>query len=195
MKKRKFPIALVLGAVLILVSFSLMITLQIRAHMGAANSRAVIEKMEELLPDRTAGVPGIYPNPNMPVLGIDGADYVALLELPALNVALPVANEWNKNALFNSPARFYGSAYDHPLVIGGADNAQQFSFCGKIELGTTVTVTDMTGTQFTYTVTRVERSKKAESQWLISADYDLTLFCQDSYSMEYIAVRCDLSSR
>ena len=190
MKKRRFPIVLVLGISLVVISFSLIVGLQIRTHIGSTESQKVVTRMNELLPERIVGVPGIYPNPNMPVLEIDDVDYVALIEIPSLNLTLPVADAWNSKKLYYSPARFYGSCYDHSLVIGGADNAYQFSFCDKIDNGTVITVTDMTGTQFSYTVSRVDRSKSAESNWLISGDYDLTLFCRDTYSMEYIAVRC-----
>ncbi len=190
MKKGKFPIVLILGICLVVISFSLIVGIQIRTHIGANESRKVVTRMNELLPERTAGVPGISSNPNMPVLEIDNVDYVALMEIPTLNLTLPVADAWNSKKLYRSPARFYGSCYDHSLVIGGADNSHQFSFCDKIEVGTVITITDMTGTQFSYTVSRVDRSQSAESNWLISGDYDLTLFCRDTYSMEYIAVRC-----
>ena len=190
MKKGKFPIVLVLGICLVVISFALIVGLQIRTHIGANESRKVVTRMSELLPERTAGVPGISPNPNMPVLEIHDVDYVALIEIPSLNLALPVADAWNSQKLYSSPARFYGSCYDNSLVIGGSDNSHQFSFCDKIDNGTVIIVTDMTGTQFSYTVSRVDRSKSAESNWLISRDYDLTLFCRDALSMEYVAVRC-----
>ena len=191
MKKRKIPIFLVLGIVLVVVSFSLIVGLQICTRIGANESEKAVTRMNEILPERTAGVPEISPNPNMPVLDIYGTDYVALIEIPSLSLALPVADGWNGKKLYNSPARFYGSCYDHSLVIGGADNSRQFSFCDKIEDGTVIIVTDMTGAQFSYTVSCVERAKSAESNWLIRGDHDLTLFCRDTYSMEYIAVRCD----
>jgi len=130
----------------------------------------------------------------MPVLVFNDVDYVALVEIPSINLTLPVADGWNSRKLYRSPARFYGSCYDHSLVIGGADNSHQFSFCDKIDTETVITVTDMTGTQFSYTVSRVDRSKSAESNWLICSDYDLTLFCRDTNSMEYIAVRCNFVS-
>ena len=76
------------------------------------------------------------------------------------------------------------------MVIGGADDPRQFGFCDEIDLGVTVTVTDMTGAEFTYTVSRVDRSSSAEASWLTDAQHDLTLFCRDQYSMEYLAVRC-----
>ena len=190
MKKRKFPLALLLGITLVAISFFLIIGNQIRTQVSSVEAKKVVERMDELLPERTAGVPGTYPNPNMPVLEINGVDYVALIEIPALNIELPVADAWNSKKLYKAPARFYGSCYDNSLVIGGEDNAKQFSFCDKIDDGTIITVTDMTGTQFSYTVSRVDRSQSAESNWLISSDYDLTLFCRDTYSVEYIAVRC-----
>jgi len=195
MKKRKIPIVFVLGIALVVISFSLIIGIQIRTHIGANESQKAVTRMNELLPERTVGVPEISPNPNMPSLEINDVDYVALLEIPSLNLALPVADGWNSKKLYNSPARFYGSCYDHSLVIGGADNSHQFSFCDKIEGGTIITITDMTGAQFSYTVSRVDRSKSAESNWLISKDCDLTLFCRDAYSMEYIAVRCSFATQ
>lgn len=190
MKKHKFPPLLVLGVLLILISFALVIASQIRTHIGAVRSQETVVRMCELLPERSAGIPGMYPHSNMPVLEIDNTDYVAMLQIPSLNITLPVADEWNRNALLDAPARFYGSCYDHSLVIGGADNAHQFSFCDKIDNGTVIIVTDMTGTQFSYTVSRVDRSKNAESNWLVGTDYDLTIFCRDALSMEYVAVRC-----
>ena len=190
MRKRKIPILLVLGIILVVISFSVIVGLQIRTHIGANESRRVVTRMSELLPERTVGVPEISSNPNMPILEINDIDYAALIEIPSLNLSLPVADVWNSQKLYNSPARFYGSCYDHSLVIGGADNSYQFSFCDKIDNGTVIIVTDMTGTQFSYIVSRVDRSKSAESNWLISRDYDLTLFCRDALSMEYVAVRC-----
>ena len=193
MKKRKFPLFLVLGICLILAGVSLVLVFQIRMHMGAQHSQAILSSMEQVLPERTAGVPGIYLTSGMPVLEIEGADYVAMLEVPSFGIALPVSNQWDSNKLSRSPSRFFGSAYDNTLIIGGADDPRQFGFCDKIEHGALITVTDMTGAQFTYTVSGVDRAKHAGPQWLADADCDLTLFCHDLYSMEYIAVRCDFA--
>lgn len=192
MKKRKFPIFLVLGIGLILVSIAMVLTFQIRTHLGVKHSQTILSNMEQILPERTAGVPGSYLTSAMPVLEIEDADYVAMLEVPSFAIALPVADRWDRNALFSSPCRFYGSAYDNTLIIGGADDPRQFGFCDEIEHGAQIIVTDMTGAQFTYTVSKIDRAKHAETQWLMDSDCALTLFCHNVYSMEYIAVRCDL---
>lgn len=195
MKKRKFPLFLVLGICLILVAVSLMLVLQLRMHLGAQHCHSILLSMEQVIPERTAGVPGGYLVSAMPVLEIEDADYVAVLEVPLFDVVLPVADLWDSNKLYLSPSRFHGSAYDNSLVIGGDDAPLQFGFCDKIEHGTRITVTDMTGARFAYTVSGIDRAKHADSQWLMDSEHDLTLFCHDVYSMEYIAVRCDLTSK
>ena len=193
MKKRKFPLFLVLGICLILASVSLVLVFQIRMHMGVQHSQKILSSMEQLLPERSPGVPGIYLTSGMPVLEIENVDYVAMLEVPSFDLALPVADQWDNNDLSRSPIRFFGSAYDNSLIIGGVDDLRQFGFCDKIAHGARITVTDMTGAQFTYTVSGVDRAKHAETQWLMDPNCDLTLFCHDIYSMEYIAVRCDFA--
>lgn len=190
MRKHKFPIVLTLGIALVAVSLLMVIVLQVRNHIGVKKTQTTLAQMEQLLPERSKGIPGVCPNTNMPVLQIGGMDYVALLEIPALGIYLPVADEWDRDKLFYSPARFSGSVYDHSLVIGGTDASHQFAFCDKIENGTLITITDMTGSQFAYKVTSVDRAKKAESVWLQDPECHLTLYCRDTYSMEYIAVRC-----
>ena len=189
MKTRKATL-LILGSCLVLASLCLVLFLGIRTHLGAKTCQQVLTQLSTLLPQRTPGVPGTQPNTVMPILEIDGTDYVAILEIPAYGVTLPVADRWDRHKLSASPARFWGSAYDRTLVIGGADAPRQLGFCDQIEEGALVTVTDMTGVQFDYAVSGVDRAKHAETQWLTDAACDLTLFCHDLYSMEYIAVRC-----
>lgn len=190
MKKHKFPLLLALGICLILTSIILAVAFQMRMHFGGQHSQRIALQMNEVLPERTVGVPGISSADGMPVLELEKVDYVAMIEVPAFGITLPAADQWDSNQLYRSPARFFGSAYDGTLIIGGADDARQFGFCDKIQHGAVVTVTDMTGARFTYTVSGIDRAKHAETQWLQSADCDLTLFCRDAYSMEYIAVRC-----
>ena len=192
MNRRK-PFLLILGTCLIVFSLCCVIVVQLQQYNGTRNCQEVVVEMNKLLPDRTPGVPGAYSDSVMPVLEINGADYVALLEIPAQGVVLPVSDQWNSMGLSNSPARFSGSAYDKSLVIGGVDHPRQFGFCDEIEHDAVLNITDMTGAQFSYIVSRIDRSKHAQTQWLQNEEYDLTLFCRSAYSMEYIAVRCILA--
>lgn len=190
--KRRIPWLRILGICLIVFSLCLVVFVQLQLQSGTKNCRKVAGEMSKLLPDRAAGVLEMYPDADMPVLEINGIDYVALIEIPSIGIALPVADKWDSTKLSKSPARFFGSIYDKSLIVGGADYPQQFGFCDDIEHGAVITVTDMTGAQFSYSVIRIDRAKHAETQWLQNEKYDLTLFCRNTYSLEYIAVRCIL---
>lgn len=193
MKKRKASLPLILGIGLILCSLCILVVIRIRIQTGAQKSQAVMTQINACLPDRIYGTPGMNPGADMAVLEINGVDYCGLLEIPALGITLPISDQWNSKDFYCAPSRFCGSVYDGTLVIGGGDYPKQFAFCDKIENGTAVTVTDMTGARFSYTVSRVDRAKHAQAQWLQEGAYDLVLFCRDAYSSEYIAVRCVFS--
>lgn len=186
--KRKIWLPTILGVVLVLGGLGLGLFFGVKTYLGPEKSQRVAAQLEAMLPERTRGVPTETEDP-MPVLEIDGVDYVALLEVPGYGVKLPVSDEWNTKNLYTAPSRFSGSAYDSNLIIGGND-LKQFSFCAQIENGEKILVTDLTGAQFSYTVVAIDRAKHAEAQWLAEEGNDLTLFCADTYSMGYIAVRC-----
>ena len=186
--KRRFPLATVLGGCLIVLSLAFALLLHLHLQSGTAKMAETASLLGELTGEAMAG--STESDAAMPVLELDGTDYVALLELPEYSLTLPVANTWDSRALTRCPARFCGSAYDGTLVIGGFDHPDFFGFCEKIGQGAAVTVTDLTGSTFTYTVTRVDRAKHAHAPWLTEDDSDLTLFCRSLFSLDYIAVRC-----
>lgn len=165
---------------------------QLRVQLSVRNCQDCVTQIEELLPEKTPGFPGSVSDSAMPVLEIGGTDYIALIEVPAYGVTLPVAGRWDTGKLSHYPCRFWGSVYDNSLVVGGSDQTGQFDFCDQINPGAEITVTALNGEEFTYSVERVDRADHAEADWLMQDDYDLTLFARSAFSLEYIAVRCML---
>ena len=190
MKHKKGILPLLLGSALILAGLCLLLFFHFRGYRGDKQIASVVSQMETLLPEPSKGTPGLSADSRMPILEIDNRDYVALVEIPAYEIKLPVADLWDSQALHTAPARFHGSAYDGSLVIGGADRDGQFAFCSQVDLDAAVIVTDMTGVQYTYRVSRVDRADEASAQWLMAGEFDLTLYCRDATSLEYVAVRC-----
>lgn len=176
------------GVALILLSAVLMLSPVLQGRQA----EHIAQQLEQRLPQRITGYEGIYADPDMPVLGLEGTDYVGLLDLPGYGVKLPVAAQWDSGKLTASPCRFWGSAYDGTLVIGGSADKGQFEFCSRVDLGDRIRFTDMTGTEFDYQVAWIDRSSDAQSDWLMKEEYDLTLFTREPYDLHYIAVRCDL---
>ena len=187
---KKVSIFQVVGIGLIVCSFVLLGTSKLLAWKAQRSTAIVVEEIEGLLPERIEGSMEDYTNMSMPVIQIDGQDFSGLIDVPAFGVTLPIYDLWDSAKITSFPCRFFGSTYDGSLVIGGSDQSGQFDFCSKIDLGAHVCVTDLTGAEFDYRVTKISRSKTADADVLINDQPGLTLFVRDQYSLDYIVVRC-----
>ena len=186
---------LIAGCLLILGSLGLLATSRIRAEWARTYSAEVVSCIESIIPERTAGDMDAYLSMEMPVLQIDGQDFVGIVEIPSFGLALPIYSSWDAGKVTSFPCRFWGTVYDGSLVVGGADQAGQFDCFDRIQDGSTVTVTDMTGGESVSTVARVDRSKSAQADVLMDYSMDLTLFVRDAYNLNYILVRCMMKGR
>lgn len=188
--KRNGNFIFLLGCLLICCSLALLLTLQIQRRQANHKLVGIVHAMETILTDRREGTIDIEHAKNMPALEFEEDDFVALLEIPFYGLKLPVCNTWDKGKVLFYPCRFHGSAYNGSLIIGGYDQPGYFDFFDRVSNGTVVTITDMTGSIFSYTVDRIERSSSAGTEVLISEDADLTLFVRDAQSLDYILLRC-----
>lgn len=181
---------ILLGVLLLACSLGILLYTQFSAQKAQKTSADIVARLEEILPPKSVGVVDDYSSMQMPVLELDGAELIGVVEIPEWNVVLPVGSTWDTRTIYSFPQRFSGTVYDSSLIVGGMDQAGQFDCLKKMDVGNTVIVTDMTGAQFSYTVERIERKKSAEAEVLEDAQSNLTLFVRDEYSMEYIIVRC-----
>lgn len=185
--KRK--VILILGCLLVLAGLALVPVSRHWEKQNAAGARDTAMELLSRMPETTRGLPHTRQNSTMPVLQLEGVDYAAVLEVPLFDAVLPVAAGWDAGALRRQPCRYYGSPWDNTLVIGGADGKGQLDFITRIDVGTQVLITDMTGAQFAYRVRTVERASKADTDTLLGED-GLTLFARNSYGLEYVILRC-----
>ena len=165
-----------------------------------AGERAVaaIKQLEEVIPTTlTTSQPEIeYPdyilNPNMdmPETEIDGAAYIGILEIPSLNMELPIQSEWSYPNMRVSPCRYQGSAYLDNMVICGHNYATHFRPLFDIENETPVFFTDVDGNKFEYKVAESEILDGNSVEDMVSGDWDLTLFTCTSGGVYRVTVRC-----
>lgn len=187
---RKAKIPIFAGGVLILLSLcGLLLNTWLSGKTGR-NTAEVLAALDAVLPRSAPALEGTHRNPEMPVLQIENQDVIAIVEIPAFGIRLPVLGQWEQGNLLGMPRRFSGSAYDGSLIIGGCDKPGQFDCFHRIPNDTQVILTDMTGGEYTYRVSRIQRSDSAEASILADPDAKLTLFVRDTYTMEYIILRC-----
>ena len=178
------------GLFLILASCLLLIGSELLTARRQEAAQALAMQIQSHLPAPAEGSPADYSDPAMPVLQLDGTDYSCLVEVPSFGITLPVASQWDSSRVSHYPCRFWGSAYDNSLIIGGSGRKGQFDFCGRVDLGHKITVTDMAGSRFCYEVARIDRRKDADAATLQTEAWDLALFMRDAATMDYIIVRC-----
>ena len=180
-----------LGFVLIVLSLLILVADKCMASYHRNATAQLLQQMESLVPDAETGNPADYSDVQLPVLQLDGKEFSGRIRFPDYGCTLPMGHHWDTAALSKYPCRFWGSLYDGTLVVGGKDQSGQFDFFHRMDIGDKVIITDMTGVQFSFLVSRIDRSKTADSDILIQDSWDLTIFARDSQSLEYILLRCN----
>lgn len=181
-------ISFVTGCVLIVCSLILLVWWQISISGAAKRSSACVETLRTLIPEPEPAVPQERSSSEMPVLSVDGVDFLGIIELPEHDSALPVCADWNGRLLY--PSRYAGSVYDGSVKIGATTQKGQFDFYRGISVGDIVCFTDMTGNRYTYEVADILYRKHADNGALDQSGADLTLFIKNLYAFEYIIIPC-----
>lgn len=132
----------------------------------------------------------INPDMEMPTEEIEGNDYIGVLEIPSLELSLPVMSEWSYPNLKTSSCRYSGSAYTGNLVIAAHNYRTHFGLIKNLTAGAQVTFTDVKRRCFYYEVDAVEVLEPTAIQDMISKEWDLTLFTCTPGGQARVAVRC-----
>lgn len=183
-------ILIVCGILLIVVAGSILTVSIIHEQNIKINCEKTVEYIEAMIPVRESGIKEDRSNNEMPCVSYDEQDFVALLSVPKRSINLPVRASWNMDYLKKVPCRFSGNPYQGTLVVGGYDCDGQFDFVSGLDNGDLITITDMTGVIFTYTVSVIRHSGDAKAETLMDKNYDLTLFVKDLQMGNWILVRC-----
>lgn len=131
-----------------------------------------------------------YPEMEMPVMVVDGNEYIGLLTIPVLELELPVISQWSRPNLKIALCRYSGSAYLGDLIIAGHNYSGYFHDLVTLEPGDQVLFTDVDGNLFSYQVTETEVLAATAIEEMQSGDWDLTLFTCTYDTRARVAVRC-----
>ena len=162
--------------------------------------RSVDHVLEQMKPRETpvlreGEIPDYLLNPDMemPVENIDGRDYIGTLEIPSLDLVLPVLGNWNYPNLRVAPCRYTGSAYQGNLIIAAHNYPSHFGNLKHLQEGEMVRFTDVDGNRFTYQVVvreTLEPTAIDEMQSEEDGAWDLTLFTCTIGGQSRVTVRC-----
>ena len=118
---------------------------------------------------------------------------IGILEIPALNLELPVISSWSYSSLRLAPCRYSGSAYKGNLVIAAPNYQSHFGGLRTLPEGSEVFFTDAVGNRFSYYVAVTEALTPWSVDDMTSGEWPLTLFTCTLDSQNRVTVRCEYS--
>ena len=193
---KKGTVWMAMGLVMILAALGITIynshqENQAEKFSAEVAAKLVIEENEDVLET----VPADYekhPEMEMPLMEIDGNQYIGILRIPAYDLELPVMSDWSYQKLRISPCRYQGSVYSGDLIVAAHNYNRHFGQIKDLLPGDTVIFCDVEGNCFTYEVAESEELDAASVEEMESGEWDLTLFtCTYGGGMR-VTVRCVL---
>ena len=163
------------------------------ANLAAANVtelRALMPKAKP--PERQPIVP--EPQVMMTSVRVENEGYVGILDIPALELSLPIRDQWSEELLRDSPCLYTGNLYDG-MVIAGHNYRAHFGGLNKLVPGDSVSMTDPDGNVWRYTVELMEVIAGYDVDTMLSGDWDLTLFTCTRSGSERYTLRCTLETK
>lgn len=145
-----------------------------------------VPEAEEVIPDYV-----LNPEMEMPVLSVDGQNYIGVLAIPALSLSLPVIGDWSYPKLKRAPCRYSGSAYQDDLILMAHNYSSHFGRLSSLPYGSLVTFTDADGNVFAYQVAELEVLNPHAIEDMKSGEWDLTLFTCTIGGKSRVTVRCE----
>ena len=118
---------------------------------------------------------------------------IGILEIPALDLELPVISSWSYSSLRLAPCRYSGSAYKGDLVIAAHNYQSHFGGLRTLPEGSEVFFTDAVGNRISYYVAVTEALTPWSVDDMTSGEWPLTLFTCTLDSQNRVTVRCEYS--
>ena len=166
-------------------------------------SLEILDKLEDMIPEdleAAAPAPPVASEADyeLPTKMIDGYEYIGRINIPSLNLSLPVMAQWDYTRLKISPCRFTGSYKLDDMVICAHNYISHFSPIKYIDIGADVEFVTVDGVVYEYMVSNRETVQPTDVDEMImndknsgsKADWDLTLFTCNTGGRTRCAVRC-----
>lgn len=205
MKLKKGTLPMTLGLLLIAAALGLSVYNFVESRSAGAASLAAVNQLDALRPDApptsaigvgdgpALDVPDylLFPEMEMPVKTVNGYDYIGTLELPTLQLELPIISQWTGEAFQVAPCRYLGSAYLDNLILAAHNYPVHFGRIKELNPGDPAIFTDMDGNVFCYEMAYQEIVGPEDVQTMEGSGCALTLFTCTIGGQYRVTVRFD----
>ena len=128
----------------------------------------------------------------MPVVMIDGYEYIGYVSIPDLELELPIMAEWDYSRLKIAPCRHFGSSRTDDLVIAAHNYKTHFGSLSKLRSGAEVIFTDMDGIENRYVLVKDPQTLAPDAVDAVqNSGYDLVLYTCTPGGATRVVAFCD----
>lgn len=186
---RKIGILLVLiGLLLIAYSVNLGISIFNDEKNASFVNNEVIKELHTIIDEKT---PDFSDKDDLPSIEIDGNRYLGIIEVPSVQMSLPVYKDWDYDKLKIGPCLYTGSFYNNDMIIMSHNYSNQFDLLKKTNLEDIIYFISADKVIYTYKIEYVETLEPTQVEYLeTKTDWDLTLFTCNFQGITRHVIRC-----
>lgn len=211
-KRKKGAVTISLGLLLLSAAVGLTVYNAFTAQKASDTSAAMLVELAPAIETQSPQIPApepsaepaleeveipdyvLVPEMEMPTAEAYGFDCIGILEIPSLELQLPVIGDWSYDNLKNAPCRYSGSAYTGDLVIAGHNYDSHFGSLTDLSLDDEIVFTDIDGNVFRYAVAEFETLEPTAIDSMTAGMYDLTLFTCTISGHARFTIRAELKT-
>lgn len=193
MKRKRAVFLLSCGAICLIAALGLTGYNLYDEYRAESSAETNVTQLKTVIQDKAPEEQPILPEPQvmMTALELDGRDYVGVLEIPSLELSLPIQDEWSDRLLKYSPCRYEGTIYDG-MIIAGHNYKSHFAKLKQLLPGDEVRFIDLDGNIWNYVVSGTEVIAGYDVERMKSGDWDLTLFTCTYGGENRYTLRCTM---
>lgn len=180
---------IILGILCILLSITLYIKNKYQELDIGKKSKEILDIIETKI--NVSDKEEIKTNTEDLVLNISGYDYIGVINIPSLNIKLPIMRETDYDRLAISPCKYYGNINTNDLVLCAHDYVNQFGKISNLKEDDIIIITDVLGNNYVYKVVLTEELNPTDITNMIDSTFDLTLYTCSYGALKRITVRCN----
>ena len=188
MKITKGKISIFLGIVCFGMAIGIITYNRDEDSAAGVSAAACLEKVDAQITNIAVDE---QPSGQMKAVDVNGQSFIGIITIPAIDIRLPIQQDWDTGDAKVSPCRYKGSVYDNDLIVAGHNYQRHFGKLNQLVSGDQVIVTDVDGRQYYYEVTYTETIGTYDVDAMDEGEWDFTVFTCTIGGASRVTVRCE----
>jgi len=117
--------------------------------------------------------------------------YIGYIEIPKIDIQLPVLSDWDYDKLKTAPCRHFGDVKSNDLVIAAHNYKKHFGRINNLQIGDDVSFVDVNNCRYSYVIKEKHAINPTDVDKVQNSGYDLVLYTCTYGGRKRIALFCN----